>query len=377
MRHRSAPAAALAVVCDQTIVQRLLRVALQSGVEARAYGQAAGIDGIGAIAPDQRAADFFGEPLAIRDRIGFAIGGRCDRLRGGGLLLVRGDGAILAHAGQHEITPAAGRIRVVEWIVGVGRLGQGAEQGRFGQGQAIKRLIEIGLRRCGDTIAAHAKIDFIEIELEHTLFAERLIDADREDRFLDLAGQRQLVADQHVLGKLLGDGGRALRAAALAPLPEIMQPGAQDGHRVDAVMGPEGVILGGDECLLHLLGDGADRHEDAPFGRVFRQQLRIIGVQPRDHLRIVMLERIERRQAGRVVLVANPAGDGAGRAEHENKGEQRPDHLAERTRRVAPWRSRGRRRVGYCRRSRQPVAGAQRPCRFAGSWFVFACHAAY
>ena len=51
--------------------------------------------------------------------------------------------------------------------------------------------------------------------------------------------------------------------------------GAHDGQRIDAVMGAEILVLGGDEgAASRSSGMAAIRHEDAPLGRQFRQQPR-------------------------------------------------------------------------------------------------------
>ena len=62
-------------------------------------------------------------------------------------------------------------------------------------------------------------------------------------------------------------------------------------------MGPEFLVLGGDERLLQLVGDGAHRHENAPFRGVFGQQLFVIpGIEPAHHLGLVVAQPVQGRQ---------------------------------------------------------------------------------
>ena len=76
-----------------------------------------------------------------------------------------------------------------------------------------------------------------------------------------------IVAQQHVLGDLLGDGGGADRSAAAPDLREVGDAGAQDRHGIDPAMHPEILVLGGDERPFHQVGDGGVGGKDAPFRR--------------------------------------------------------------------------------------------------------------
>ena len=78
----------------------------------------------------------------------------------------------------------------------------------------MHRLVEIDQRGGGDAVGAEAEIDLVEIELEDLLLGIGALDLEREQRFLDLALERDLVGQKEVLGDLLGDGRGALRPAA-------------------------------------------------------------------------------------------------------------------------------------------------------------------
>ena len=79
------------------------------------------------------------------------------------------------------------------------------------------------------------------------------------DHFADLALVGHVLADQQVFHDLLRDGGAALRPARIG---EIADKGADDAALVDAVMLEEAPILGGDERLLHQVGNVGERHPD-------------------------------------------------------------------------------------------------------------------
>ena len=87
----------------------------------------------------------------------------------------------------------------------------------------MHRLVEIEQRRGGDAIGAEAEIDLVEIEFEDLVLRIGALDAQRQQRFLDLALERHLVGQQEVLGDLLGDGRGALRAAAAAEVLRVEQ----------------------------------------------------------------------------------------------------------------------------------------------------------
>jgi hypothetical protein len=121
---------------------------------------------------------------------------------------------VLGHAIENVIAPLERTLALAEGMVIVGRLGQRRQIGRFRRRQFVHRLVEIEERRCSDAVGAHAEIDFVEIEFEDVLLGEGALDLHRQQRFLDLARERQLVGAQEVLGDLLGDGGGTLRATA-------------------------------------------------------------------------------------------------------------------------------------------------------------------
>ena len=125
-----------------------------------------------------------------------------------------GDGAILGHALDHPVAADAGRFGVAQRVVIVGGFGQGGEEGHLADGQFIQCLVEIGLRGGGHAIGLGAHEDLVEIDLEDAFFAEGAFQAQGQKCLARFAQHRAVAADQHVLGHLLGDGGRALHAPA-------------------------------------------------------------------------------------------------------------------------------------------------------------------
>ena len=129
-----------------------------------------------------------------------------------------------------------------------------------GKRQVLRRFAKIAARRHLDAPGAAAEIDGIDIELEDVVLAQRAFQPRRHDHLADFALIGDVVADQEVLHHLLGDGRAALRAAGFG---KIADEGADDAALVDAVMLIEAPVLGGDERLLHEIGNVGERHPDA------------------------------------------------------------------------------------------------------------------
>jgi hypothetical protein len=81
----------------------------------------------------------------------------------GGIALGRGDRGGFHHAVDYPVPPGAGGVGVVVRVVVGGRFRQGRQHGILRDAEVVERLVEIGLRRGGDAVAALAEIDFVEI----------------------------------------------------------------------------------------------------------------------------------------------------------------------------------------------------------------------
>ena len=184
---------------------------------------------------------------------------------------VGGDVAVFGHAIDDVIAPRDRFVAFAERIVVVRPLRQGGEIGGFRDRKLVHRLVEIEQRRRGDPVGAEAEIDFVEIELEDFFLRVGALDAQRQERFLDLALERHLVGQQEVLGDLLRDGRGALRPAAGAVILDVEQAGAADAVNVDAGMLVEVLVFGGDEGVGDEFWDRLDRQVEAALIGVFGQ----------------------------------------------------------------------------------------------------------
>ena len=181
-------------------------------------------------------------------------------------------------------------------MVVVGCLRERRQEGGFPEGQFVERAIEIIERRGGDAVGAETKVDFVEIEFENSLLGQRPLDTERENRFLDLALDGDLVTQQEVLRDLLGDGRAADGPALLAVAADVGEGSAQDAERVDAWMLEEVLVLGRQEGADQLLGHGRNRHEHALLDRVLGEQPSVSGVHPGHRRRLVARELLVVRQ---------------------------------------------------------------------------------
>ncbi len=322
MLHRAAPAAMFAVIGDQSLAQHAIGHALEAGIEGRIDQEPPlGRGGLAELG-DQALAHLVGEIGGVGIRLG-AMGARGEErlgLRGAGF--GERDGVRFRHAFEHPVAAGLGGVGVEEGIVVGGRFGQRGERRRLGQGDLGEGFGEIGLGGGGHAIGLLAEIDLVEIELEDPFLGERLLDAHGEDRLADLARKRPFVAEQHVLGELLGDGRGADGAAVVVEVAEIGDRGAQDSERVDAAMDPEILVLGGDEGVAHHGGDGVERREDAPLAGEFGDQRAIGGEDAAHHRGLVGLEPGDVRKIGRVVPVGAVENDEGGQhGEHAETGD--------------------------------------------------------
>ena len=88
------------------------------------------------------------------------------------------------------------------------------------------------------------EVDGVEVLLEDLLLRELLVEPQRVLDLLDLAVHVALGGEDAVLHELLGDGGSTLLDA---PGRDVGEEGAEHGAEVDAVVGPERAVLGGDD----------------------------------------------------------------------------------------------------------------------------------
>ncbi len=109
---------------------------------------------------------------------------------------------------EHDVGAGARR-RKVDVRCELGRrLEQSREHRRLGEIDLAGRFAEVEIRRRVDAEGAAAHIGAVEVELEDLVLGEARFEPQGEECLLDLALDGALVAQEQVLGELLGDRGR-------------------------------------------------------------------------------------------------------------------------------------------------------------------------
>ncbi len=129
-------------------------------------------------------------------------------------------------------------------------LEQPGEHRGFRKVDVARRLVEIEMRGAVDAEGAAAHIGAIEIELQDFVLGEPRLQPDREKRLVDLALDGALVAQEQVLGQLLGDRRAALPHAAGL---RIGQQRAKSAGDIDAEMVVEAAVFGGERRLDQIV----------------------------------------------------------------------------------------------------------------------------
>src|SRR4029077_3904879 len=152
---------------------------------------------------------------------------------------------------------------------------------------------KVALPRPFDAVGAGAEIDAVEIKLENLRLAEFVLKPERERQLLQLARNRALLGQEQILGELLGNGRAALRRAT----PEhVVDDGAHDPPRIDAVMRMEAPVLDRDERLGHVVRQFAQRYRGAAHVAA-RRERRPVEPEDKDRRRSLgNFERLDRRQ---------------------------------------------------------------------------------
>jgi hypothetical protein len=214
------------------------------------------------------------------------------------------------------------------------RFRQGREISHLRHRQFVYRLVEIDERGGGNSVRAEPEIDLVEIQFENLVLRIGALDAEREQRLLDLARVGRLAADEEVLGDLLGNGGRTLRTPAGAHLLDIGKGRAGDTGQVDAAMTVKILVLRRQERLDHRLRDRLDRQVQAPLAGIFGDQGAVGRMNARHDRRLVILQlRIFRQVLGIMPNHArgrDRADDEHDRTRREQKS-QKPDQKSHST----------------------------------------------
>ena len=237
------------------VLDRVLRVALDAGIERGPHHEGAVGD---------RAREGLDELLHLvegpvevvaRRSLVAAVDG-AGRIAAGAEHLALGHEPGLDQVVEHDVGAAARR-RQVDVRRELGRrLEQPGEHRPFGEVHLAGRLAEVEVRRGVDAEGAAAHVGAVEIELENLVLGEPALEPQGEEGLLHLALDGALVAQEQVLGELLGDRGAALDDAAGL---RIGEHGAEGAGNVDAEMLVEAPVLGGEHRLDQMIGQLVER----------------------------------------------------------------------------------------------------------------------
>jgi hypothetical protein len=325
MRASGTPPAALAIIADEARCQSLTGQHLVLGIERGAHRKAAGIELLLAIDLLHFPAHLLGEGFGREQSRPHRTRRDLERHGRGLGMFGLADEAVFEHAVEHPVAALERALGMAIWMIVVGRLGQRGEIGHFDQAQLVEGLAEVVERRRGDAVGAEPEEDLVQIKFEDLVLGERLFDAKRQQRLLELAIHGAVAGQQEVLGHLLGDG-RSANEAAVA-LDDVLPIDDDRPHQcapVDARMLVERLVLSRQEGVDEPFGHRTDWHEQPSFAGVFADQRAIAGMDARHHRRLVPGELlvVGQRLGGFPDDVAGSHGKSAER--HEAGSKQNP-----------------------------------------------------
>lgn len=266
------------VIFHQTVLQGGAGDDLKVGIERGAHRKAALVERLVAVTLDELATHFFGEIIRCEDMGAGTALLDAERLLLGVLGIGLSDVAVLGHAVDDPVATLERRLFATERMV-VGRsLGKGGKIGGLGRRQLGHRLVEIGERCAGDAVGVQAEKDLVQVEFEDLVLRIGLLDAEGEDRFLDLAVDRLVGGEQEVLRHLLGDRRGAFRATAGTEVLEVREDGSPKTRDVDAGMAVEILVFSRKERRLDPIRHRLNGQEEAPFAGILRHQGTVAGM---------------------------------------------------------------------------------------------------
>ena len=164
------------------------------------------------------------------------------------IVLRLADIAFAQHTRQHHVTACGGAVQRVERVKRGWRFWQAGNGRHFAQRELIDRLTKIDLSRSPYAIGAVAQIDLVEVKLKDLVFAQQLLNADREEYLFDLTHQRLFRAKEEVTRQLLGNGTCPLRGMTGEQRHACR---TENTDRIDTVVLVKTAVLGGDKSLHH------------------------------------------------------------------------------------------------------------------------------
>ncbi len=210
--------------------------------------------------------------------------------------------------------PGAG-VGAVGRVEGGRRVQDRREHRALLDGEVLGVLVEVRLRRGLDAVGAAAEVDGVQVALEDLVLGLLALDLQRHERLLHLAGEGALLGEVEDLDVLLGDRRGALRGAAA----RVAERRPQDALGVDALVGLEAAVLGGDDRVLHVLGYVGQGDARAVLVGEPADLVLAVGVVDERRLRLEVLVRV-RDVGGRVAVGERRAAE----QEEPEPGEQHP-----------------------------------------------------
>ncbi len=233
----------------QPLPQGFLRGVLPAAVQRRLDGH------VPVLEPAEREAVPFqlGEDLlldvelVVGDAAGAGLRRRLDLVAGVGHRFVVLD-VPTAHELVAHVLPPPGGVEVARGggVVDRRRLDHPGEEGGFAPGDRVVELLaEVGVHRRRGAERAAAEGDDVDVAFEDLFLALFLGDLRGQHELGELAPERRVVVAGGLLDVLLGDPG---------PAADAGEERTADAGRVEALVVPEGRVLGGDDGVAQLRG---------------------------------------------------------------------------------------------------------------------------
>jgi hypothetical protein len=261
--------------CIDLPLHRLVGGRLQPRIDRRVDPQPVRINVVVvAVGPvHQPLADMFGEMRRVAARFKLPLEVELDRPALQRRIAGFAQHAAPDHLRQHHVAPRGGAFDIEHRVVIAIALQHADQRRAFEHAQFRRRLVEIGARCHFDAECVVQEGHRVQVVFQDLFLGECMLDLQRGDGFLELAGDRALAPDFfriQVARKLLGNGRSALHIAA-----QGAQQCAGGPIEVDTVMLVEAVVLGGDQRARHMRRDPVQRHPFAVEAAISRQPLAV------------------------------------------------------------------------------------------------------
>ena len=198
------------------------------------------------------------------------------------------------HTPQYIQLPGLGALRVRDRVVRRRRLGQAREHRGFRHRHVLQGPAEVDLGRRGKAVRPLAEEYLVDVQLEDLVLGQVRLDLPGEQDLAQLARDGLLAGEEEVAGDLHRDGSGAL----LRPRGDIGQRGADDAQIVHTAVLIETFVFGGQNSLFHDIRDRLDGHDGASFFTEFAQKVAFSRNDAQRHFRLIVGQRLQRRQRG-------------------------------------------------------------------------------